>query len=128
MTMMPALYKCKNPHCTNQISNVDHKSGRVKEFCSQKCRSHTRWINTPKKIPQPRMCAYCGLWFTPKFKTTAKFCSDSCSVRAKRKIKINKICLNCGNAYQAVANRKHCTRKCALISFHRNALFRLMRT
>lgn len=106
----PDLKKCKNPFCSNLISNVNQKS-RERIFCSPKCRYKVHRMS--KQDLSPRTCRNqkCRKTFVPNHGKRL-FCSWDCYIKAKN-MQVRS-CAICKTFFDLTRDgqRKYCSLTC----------------
>lgn len=116
---------CKR--CSCDISELTIRTA-VRKYCDDCNLEIRREKNRNRRIKkplEPRACTECLEIFTPKKKTTAEFCSNTCWSRNKRGNKGPKICEECHNEIALPKNLKYCGNICMNISRYRRAIIRL---
>ena len=127
--MQPQVWKCGNSSCKNLVSDVYRKSS-FRKYCSVLCRDK---VNQEKRkqrkqrkqilrIIPSKPCEYCKKIFTPKKKSTTRFCCKRCNFRALRGVVIHKQCDQCKKTIESLSNRKYCSKRCKLIHYHLDKL------
>ena len=116
---------CKR--CSCDISELTIRSAKRKycDSCNLAIYKEKNRNRHVKKILLPRTCKECLNIFTPKKKTTAEFCSNTCWSKNKRFPSKPKICNECHNEIALSGNRKYCSKICRDISIHRRAIIKL---
>ena len=121
--MQPQIWRCKNPDCSNLVSDVNQKT-IPKEYCSNSCRDSFNRKKFNERHKQ-NICEYCHRLFIPKKKRTTRFCSLQCNWRNLRGIPIQKKCTNCKCLIKHSKNKQYCSTRCKWIHYHTTKLLEL---
>src|SRR3990167_1094369 len=94
-----------------------HQSAEGKEWH----RRHAKQHGFGKAIRRCAICSECGKDYCHEYVGKSKFCSGKCSLRSRRKSKIdneNRICATCGKVFSVsrYAKQKNCSRACGRIA------------
>ena len=79
----------KQRFCLHCESPLPEFATARKRYCNDNCRNRAKYLRDKTPI-EPRECVYCGTVFTPIKRTTANYCSNSCSTQDNRPIQNSK--------------------------------------
>lgn len=103
--------------CINCENKFFVNKGKEKLTCSKNCRLELRKKQDEQKYYIIKKCEECGNDFKSKIKENKKYCSYSCTGKAKtKKAQVIRNCKECGNSFNTREKNKKlfCSTKCRI--------------